>query len=45
MHVDHGESPIYVHAKALCVDCVIGSHGSALSLVGSHNLSTSSLTR
>jgi len=45
VHVDHGESPIYIHAKALCIDCVLGSHGAGTVLVGSHNLSTYSLTR
>ena len=24
VHVDHGEHPVYVHAKALCVDCTHG---------------------
>lgn len=40
VHLDHGEYPIYVHAKAICVDCV-GGRGRAF--VGSENFSVSSL--
>jgi phosphatidylserine/phosphatidylglycerophosphate/cardiolipin synthase-like enzyme len=40
VRVDHGESPIYIHAKAICADCANG-HGRAF--VGSQNFSTSSL--
>jgi cardiolipin synthase A/B len=43
VHVDHGEHPIYVHAKALCVDCTNGAHVGGTLLVGSQNLSYSSL--
>jgi cardiolipin synthase A/B len=43
VHVDHGEHPIYVHAKALCVDCTSGAHMTGTLLVGSQNLSYSSL--
>lgn len=43
VHLDHGETPLYIHAKALCVDCTLGSGGTGKVLVGSQNLSTSSL--
>lgn len=43
VHLDHGETPLYLHAKALCVDCTLGAHGRGTVLVGSQNLSTSSL--
>lgn len=43
VRVDYGETPIYIHAKALCVDCVIGAHGSGRVLVGSQNLAYDSL--
>lgn len=43
VHVDHGEHPVYVHAKALCVDCTHGTHVTGTLLVGSQNLSYSSL--
>jgi cardiolipin synthase A/B len=43
VHVDHGEHPIYVHAKAMCVDCTTGTHPTGLLVVGSQNLSYSSL--
>jgi phosphatidylserine/phosphatidylglycerophosphate/cardiolipin synthase-like enzyme len=39
--VDHGESPIYIHAKAMCADC---STSHARAFVGSENFSTSSLS-
>ena len=39
--VDHGETPVYIHAKAICADCT-GGHGRAF--VGSENFSTSSLS-
>ena len=45
VHVDHGETPIYVHAKALCVDCTTGTHPTGQVLVGSQNLAPYSLTR
>ena len=44
VHVDHGESPVYIHAKALCVDCAT-PHVVGVVLVGSQNLSDYSLTR
>ena len=40
VRVDHGETPVYIHAKAICADCASG-HGRAF--VGSENFSTSSL--
>jgi phosphatidylserine/phosphatidylglycerophosphate/cardiolipin synthase-like enzyme len=40
--VDHGESPIYIHAKAICADCAAGN-ANARAFVGSENFSTSSL--
>jgi cardiolipin synthase A/B len=43
VHVDHGEQPVYVHAKALCVDCTTGAHATGTLIVGSQNLSYSSL--
>ena len=43
VHVDRGEHPIYVHAKALCIDCATGAHASGTIVVGSQNLSYSSL--
>jgi cardiolipin synthase A/B len=43
VHVDHGEHPIYIHAKALCVDCTTGPHATGSLLVGSQNLSYTSL--
>jgi cardiolipin synthase A/B len=43
VHVDHGEQPVYVHAKALCVDCTTGAHVTGTLIVGSQNLSYSSL--
>jgi cardiolipin synthase len=43
VHLDYGESPVYIHAKALCVDCTTGAHGHGTILVGSQNLSVSSL--
>lgn len=43
VHVDHGEAPLYIHAKALCVDCTVGAHPSGTVIVGSQNLGTSSL--
>ncbi len=43
VHVDHGESPVYVHAKALCVDCTTDPHVTGTLIVGSQNLSYSSL--
>lgn len=43
VHVDHGERPVYVHAKALCVDCTTGAHPTGTLVVGSQNLSYSSL--
>ncbi len=43
VHVDHGEQPIYVHAKALCVDCTTGAHATGTLIVGSQNLSYASL--
>ena len=41
VRVDHGESPVYIHAKAICADCAT-PHGRAF--IGSQNFSTSSLT-
>lgn len=43
VHVDYGESPVYIHAKALCVDCTGGAHATGVVLVGSQNLATASL--
>ncbi|HEV3212151.1 MAG TPA: phospholipase D-like domain-containing protein [Acidimicrobiales bacterium] len=43
VHLDHGEHPIYVHAKALCVDCTTGPHATGTLVVGSQNLSYGSL--
>jgi cardiolipin synthase A/B len=43
VHVDHGEHPVYIHAKALCVDCTTGAHVTGTLVVGSQNLSYSSL--
>lgn len=43
VHVDHGEYPVYIHAKAICVDCTTGTHGTGTVLVGSQNLGTGSL--
>jgi len=40
IHVDHGEHPVYIHAKALCVDCTARA---GTLVVGSQNLSYSSL--
>jgi phosphatidylserine/phosphatidylglycerophosphate/cardiolipin synthase-like enzyme len=44
VHVDHGEHPVYIHAKALCIDCTTGPTGTGRVLVGSQNLGTGSLT-
>jgi cardiolipin synthase A/B len=43
VHLDYGETPLYIHAKALCVDCTLGHRPSGTVLVGSQNLGTSSL--
>lgn len=43
VHVFHGEHPVYIHAKALCVDCTTGARGTGTLVVGSQNLSYSSL--
>lgn len=43
VHLDYGETPLYIHAKVLCVDCVLGSHPTGTVIVGSQNLGTSSL--
>lgn len=43
VRLDHGETPLYIHAKALCVDCTTGPRGTGTILVGSQNLSTTSL--
>ena len=43
VHVFHGEHPVYIHAKALCVDCTTGARGTGTVVVGSQNLSYSSL--
>lgn len=40
VHLYHGEHPIYVHAKAICVDCLSLT---PRAFVGSQNFSTSSL--
>ena len=41
VRVDHGETPVYIHAKAICADCGT-AHPRAF--VGSENFSTSSLS-
>ncbi len=43
VHLYYGETPLYIHAKAICIDCSLGAHPSGTLLVGSQNLSTSSL--
>lgn len=44
VHLDHGETPLYIHAKALCIDCTVGPRVTGTVIVGSQNLGTSSLT-